>query len=240
MGLRTTAVTATSAARRATTRAHRRGQSPDAKTPAPRIAAVAPVPPARVPTLINLPDVRQGTTYTCGTAALMSLMAYYGWKGGDPNEKAFARELGTSWVNGTEPGEIMRMARKLGLRVTKHEGMTLADLSREVKAGRPVMVAYQAYADEAGPFPHKKPWKDDWNDGHWSLVVGIDERNVYLEDPSMLGKRGFIPRAEFLERWHDTDANDRPVYQHLGLVFSSDTPKKNLNEVVVRNFAYVP
>lgn len=240
MGLRTAAVSTARTARQIATVAHRREQAPDAKHPAPRMAAVAPAPPVRLPKLINLPDVRQGTSYTCGTASLMSLMAYWGWKGNDPNEKEFAKELGTSWKNGTEPGEIMRMARKLGLRVSKHEGLTLADLAREVKAGHPVMVAYQAYADEAGPYPHKKPWKDDWGDGHWSLVIGIDEHNVYLEDPSMLGKRGFIPRAEFLERWHDTDRGNRPVYQHLGLVFSADTPKKNLNEVIVKKFAYVP
>lgn len=240
MPVRSATAAVSGSTRRSSFSAHRREQPPDTKQPAPRLVARAPKAPTRLPKLINLPDVRQGTSYTCGTASLMSLMAYWGWRGNDPNEKDLAKELGTSWKNGTEPGEIVRMGRKLGLRVSKEAHLTLDDLAREVKAGHPVMVAYQAYADEAGPFPHKKPWRDDWNDGHWSLVIGIDEHNVYLEDPSMLGKRGFIPRAEFLERWHDTDRGNRPVYHQLGLVFACDTPRKNLNEVIVKRFEYVP
>ena len=240
MAVRTTAIATTRDALRAPAIAHRRYQAPAAKVPAARANAAAPLPPTRTPRLMPLPDVRQGTTYTCGTASLMSILAYFGWKGGDPNERAMAQELGTTWRNGTEPTDLIRMGRKLGLRVDQREHLTLDDLTREVRAGHPVMVAYQAYATEGGPVPHKKPWSEDWGDGHWSIVIGIDDQNVYLEDPSMLGKRGFIPRAEFLERWHDTDSQNQPVYQQLGLVFSSDTPKKNLNTVEVKNLAYVP
>lgn len=217
---------------------HRREEAPEAKAARARPPAEPPAPPSRRPKLMPLPDVRQGTTYTCGTASLMSILAYYGWKGDDPNEKALAKELGTTWKNGTEPEEILKMARQLGLGAEQREHMTLDDLARELRAGRPVMVAYQAYASEG--VPDKKPWRDDWSDGHWSIVIGVDDENVYLEDPSMLGKRGFIRREEFLERWHDTNRLNQPVYQHLGLVFSSNTPKRDLNEVEVKKLAYVP
>lgn len=33
-------------------------------------------------------------------------------------------------------------------------------------------------------------------------MLGLDDRAVYVEAPSVKGARGAIPRAEFLERWH--------------------------------------
>jgi len=35
------------------------------------------------------------------------------------------------------------------------------------------------------------------------VVIGMDEENIYVEDPAILGSRGYIPLQEFLERWHE-------------------------------------
>lgn len=189
-----------------------------------------PPPPRNPPKLLPLPDVRQATTYTCGVASLQSLLAYWG-KGGDWTEKEYAKELGTTAKDGTDPRPIVRLAHRYGLRAEYRENMTLGDLEKSVRAGKPVMVTYQAYREGS------KPWKDDWIDGHYSVVIGMDSKYVYLEDPSMLGSRGFIPRAEFEERWHDTDRTNRKLI-HAGIVF--DCPTKPVVETNVSRLLYVP
>jgi predicted double-glycine peptidase len=54
------------------------------------------------------------------------------------------------------------------------------------------------------------------------IVLGLDADSVYVEDPSLLGCRGIIPRAEFLERWHDYEGRPpfdagRRVYMRMGI-----------------------
>ncbi len=42
-------------------------------------------------------------------------------------------------------------------------------------------------------------WTDDQNDGHYMVVIGVDNENVYFEDPAVLGSRGYISNQEFLD-----------------------------------------
>jgi predicted double-glycine peptidase len=54
------------------------------------------------------------------------------------------------------------------------------------------------------------------------IVLGLDAASVYVEDPSLLGCRGIIPRGEFLERWHDYEGPppygpNRRAYVRMGL-----------------------
>jgi predicted double-glycine peptidase len=161
---------------------------------------------------LPVPDLRQATSYTCGVAALQSVLVYFGIE--PPAEKAFAKEIGTDSKNGTDPGQITRAARKYGLTTEIKQHMTLGELESYVRRGIPVMVAYQAWTDKK-----QVEWKKDWVDGHYSVVVGMDAKNVYLEDPSILGSVGYISRQEFLDRWHDTDRNNRKYY-NLGIVLT--------------------
>jgi predicted double-glycine peptidase len=83
-----------------------------------------------------------------------------------------------------------------------------------------VIIAAQAWRDDA---EKDKPWKDIWDSGHYMVVIGLDKKNVYFEDPSILQSRGFMPREEFLERWHDVDYN--VPCNHLGIFVHGDGPK---------------
>jgi len=185
----------------------------DARTAAAR----RPLGARTLGSMIRLPDVRQATDYTCGASALQSVLAYFG-RGGDQGEGALATELRTDAQNGTEPQEILRVAREHGLTATMHEGMSLADLESHVSRGVPVIVDYQAWSEAEHP-----SYANDWDDGHYSVVVGIDQHHVYLEDPSILGSRGRIPRAEFEARWHDI-GNDGRRYHRMGIALESPTP----------------
>jgi hypothetical protein len=79
------------------------------------------------------------------------------------------------------------------------------------------MVAIQAYADD--PDVYQDPHKND--DGHYVVVIGFDGENYYVEDPSLERSRGFLPKSEFLRRWHDDEGTPgKPmVVERLGLEF---------------------
>jgi len=96
--------------------------------------------------------------------------------------------------------------------------LTLDDLQKSLDAKVPVIIEAQAWRDDVDK---DKPWKDIWNSGHYMVVIGMDDKNVYFEDPSIFASKGAIPRDEFLDRWHDVD--DRQ-YIHSGIFISGKAP----------------
>jgi predicted double-glycine peptidase len=227
------------------------GVTPDKGSPVPDVPTVCPE------NTIPLPQFRQSDGETCGVDSLMSVLAYYGL-GDDPNEKDLRKELGTTYADGTEPGKIQSVAEKYGLNAEIKDHMTIDDLAAIVNKGTPVMVTYQAYHEPSetkdsipGPggkrevFPLRNPdgtwdWRNDYRDGHYSVVIGVDSKFVYLQDPSNGQGRSVIPRAEFDARWHDTDAKNRPVFDHTGIVLSPKKPPAELHPVYVRDCQYIP
>jgi uncharacterized protein len=190
--------------------------------PAAQLAIVSPgllsavplaVPAASLP-FASVPDVRQSTGYTCGAAALQAVLAYWGI---EEREDRLAARLHSTPEAGTHPDDIVRGARELGLTAEIREGLDLADLARALADGRAVIVDLQAWRDR-----EDRPWTETWDDGHYMVLLGLDSANLYFEDPSLLGARGVIPRAEFVDRWHDyegespLDASDRK-YVHMAI-----------------------
>lgn len=60
-------------------------------------------------------------------------------------------------------------------------------------------------------------WDNTWEDGHYVVAIGYDEKYIYFEDPSILGGIGYIPKSEFLRRWHDYDMDITNKYIHYGM-----------------------
>ena len=89
--------------------------------------------------MINLPNIRQTTDYTCGAAALLSVLNYYGLY--DDSEMELAEELETDSEWGTDPVNIVCIAKKYGLEAYEFKGMSLEQLEGFVKSGTPVIVA---------------------------------------------------------------------------------------------------
>lgn len=158
---------------------------------------------------VRVPKVRQTTGYSCGAAALKAVCKYF--CAGPDDEDEFIEALGSDPDGGTAPADIVRVARKFGLRAVLQKGMPLAELQHHLDAGRPVICAMQAWGDEEA--------YDNEESGHYVVAVGYNEGNVFFEDPAMDGKsRGFLPIKEFVSRWHDTDKHGQH-YDHLGIVF---------------------
>lgn len=181
-----------------------------APAPAPSFDTFTLTPPSILP----VPDVRQSTTWSCGPSALQAVMMYWGR---EILESDLMRMCHTT-SDGTSPDDVVRVAREQGFDAQLRDGLTVDDLKASVNAGVPVIVECQAWRDGADL---QRPWKDIWDSGHFMVVIGVDERNVYFEDPSLLGSRGVIPRAEFEERWHDVD--DRP-HVHTGIFVQGSKP----------------
>ena len=76
---------------------------------------------------------------------------------------------------------------------------TLED--KYLKKGIPVMLAIQAYRED-----EKKPWKDEWDAGHFVIAIGFDEARYYFMDPSSAGQYTYLSKEELAQRWHDLDA----------------------------------
>ena len=158
---------------------------------------------SEVPGMIHVPMTRQATSYTCGAAVLASVLHWI-----DPNldftEDQLARDLKSNPVDGTTIRSIENFAKIRNLRVNWRDGWTLKDLETSVAKGVPVIVLIQAYSD----YPNVD-YKNDWDDGHYVVVNGMDRDNVYMMDPSSRGTYTYIPRREFLDRWHDVDVEIR-------------------------------
>lgn len=170
-----------------------------------------------IPAVIEgVPDVRQSTTYSCGAAALQALLSYWGI---DKRERDLMQALETSEVEGTSPEAIVRVAKEIGCEAYTKENLSLKDIEESLRHWIPVICAIQAWADIRS---EGFSWDKAWEDGHYVIVIGLDSLSVYVEDPSILGTRGVIPREEFIARWHDYrgeppyDPSDQP-YIHLGI-----------------------
>jgi predicted double-glycine peptidase len=177
-------------------------------------ALAGPVLPGNT---IKVPQTRQATDYTCGVAALQAVLGYYGE---DNRESELARILQSDNVKGTAYQNIADLARKRGYKVTINKTMTIAQLEESINRRVPVICLIQAWPDK------KVDYAKDWDDGHYVVAIGYDATNLYFMDPSTLGNYTYIPKKEFLQRWHDIDGKERLV--HFGMSLSKpSTPYRS-------------
>src|SRR5262249_49766881 len=118
--------------------------------PSPALARpAAPKAAARKPRLpdnaLRVPMVRQVTEYSCGRAALTSLLYYWGVFEG--RERELNPHTKTDPVYGTEGKDIVNTARRWGLRAKWKERQSLRDLRQALKRREPPMVELQAWPE---------------------------------------------------------------------------------------------
>lgn len=187
-----------------------------AGTPLPGPAAAAGGPTI----LNNVPDVRQAEYYSCGASSFQAVLCYWGM---ESFETDLRTALNTTPGHGTYPWDMVSVAESLGLEAEWKDNLTLADLETSVQDGVPVIVDSQR-GRESG-----KTWEDSWASGHYMVVIGIDDRSVYLEDPALLGVRLVMDRDEFLQSWHDYEGElsagtAAPKYYRLGVFIRGESP----------------
>ncbi|HJV23258.1 MAG TPA: C39 family peptidase [Holophagaceae bacterium] len=180
-------------------------------------AGAAPRLPAGA---LPVPLFRQSTGYACGASALQAVLYY--WRVYDGQESKLYPTLGTTPEWGTPPEGLVAGARAFGLEARLQEGTELKDLRAALAAGETVILNLQAWRDA----PARGPWKEAWEDGHYVVLVGLDDTHLYAMDPSVGAGYAYLPIAEFLERWHDyTQAGGRRrEYRHLAVFIKGKTP----------------
>ncbi len=109
------------------------------------------------------------------------LFAYYGVK---QSETLLGKLVKTTVAKGSRAENLAKVGRQFGFDAYVKEMATFADIRRLVlKKKVPVIVNW--FYEE---------------DGHYSLVVGIDKKNIYLQDPTE-GKVISYPLHVFMAIW---------------------------------------
>ncbi len=175
----------------------------------------APVPqlPAKA---LRVPLFRQATGYSCGTSTLQSVLRY--WRVFDGQESQLYKRLETTAKDGTHPDKLLEVGRAFGLEARLQERTSLEDLKKALAQGTTVILNLQAWREKA---TIGTGWKETWEDGHYIVLVGLDDHYLYAMDPSVSGAYAYLPIAEFLDRWHDYEARlgVRREFHHLALFF---------------------
>lgn len=132
----------------------------------------------------GVPVEQQVEEADCGAAAIAMVVAY--WTGGDP--RAIAASLRPAPERGIAAGRLRDVARGRGLAAFIVRG-ELADLERELVAGRPVVVGL------VKPYGRKKVLT------HYEVVVGLNRRKklVVTLDPAAGWRSNEL--AAFLREW---------------------------------------
>lgn len=118
----------------------------------------------------------------CGPACLKMLFAHQGIH---ETQKTIGAIAGTTFERGTSLAGMRQAAEHFGF-VLKHKDKSgFADIERLLAQGIAPIV--------------------DWfleTEGHYSVVVGLDEKYIYLQDP-YIGKKRRIDRKTFYGVWFD-------------------------------------
>ena len=168
---------------------------------------------ARAPQLVPVPLISQSSPWTCGPAALMAALVYFGVY--DDPQSRLDDELGATPEDGTAVRSLVAVARRYGLAAHARTGLTIDDLTRALAGGAVVIVALQAWAAA-----EESDWRSHWEDGHYVVVVGVTGDRVYVMDPSVRTGYAYLPRDQFVDRWHDYDQQgvETVVWDRLGIV----------------------
>lgn len=92
--------------------------------------------------------------------------------------------------DGTHPLSISNLARRYGLRSDIRTGLNLQDLRAALKEGTTVIIDLQAWSGRP-----VNDWKNNWEDGHYAVLVGMDDAYVYFMDPSAHGAYAYLSHA---------------------------------------------
>jgi uncharacterized protein len=157
---------------------------------------------------------RQVTEYSCGACALQAVLSHWG---SDVEEEDLMRILATSSEVGTYPEDIVRGARSLGFEAEAKENLTLDEVERFTAEGHPMIALGQFWLSER---EMAASLADEWETGHYIVVLGVDKEYVYFQDPFVRMSKAFVPRKTFEEHWHQVmggKLETNPKLVHLGI-----------------------
>jgi len=128
----------------------------------------------------------------CGPASLKIVLDYYGI---NKTEKELAKIAGWKKGLGINDKGIKKAVERLDLKVVIKNNSSFKDIEKWLKKDVPVIVDWFTrgrtdYGDSSTA------------DGHYSVVMGLDDKFIYLQDPE-LGAMRKINRGDFMRVWFD-------------------------------------
>ncbi len=128
----------------------------------------------------------------CGPASLKIVLAYYGV---EKTEQELFTLCKTKKDLGTDDKSLGKAAEQLGFKVKMKNKSTFKDIEKWLDKKVPVIVNWFTrgrtdYTDS------------DVADGHYSVVVGLDDDSIYLQDPET-GSMRKLDREDFMTVWFD-------------------------------------
>ncbi|MCK4524957.1 MAG: C39 family peptidase [Candidatus Andersenbacteria bacterium] len=128
----------------------------------------------------------------CGPASLKIVLKYYGM---EATEKELARLAGASSNLGADDKGLALAAKHFGFKVKIKNNNSFKDIERWLDKKVPVIVNWFTRG--------RKDYPDSAiADGHYSVVAGLDNRFIYLQDPE-IGKIRKLKRDDFMKVWFD-------------------------------------
>jgi len=128
----------------------------------------------------------------CGPASLKILLNYYGI---NKSDKELARITGWDKSLGVDDKGIKRAAESLGFKVKIKNNSSFDDIAIWLEKGVPVIVDWFTRG-------RKDCGDSDVADGHYSVVMGLDDKYIYLQDPE-IGRMRKLDREDFMTVWFD-------------------------------------
>ena len=167
----------------------------------------------------GFPIVKQNDTFSCGVCALKSVLIYYNLY---VEDKMLYERLKVDKLYGTNTSEVIKFCEDF-FDVNVYENIDIDFLRKKVKEGYPIITLLQAYNDNDN-------YKDEWECGHFVVIIGIDTMNIYVMDPSTDDSYKFLSIKDLLERWHDIDENDA-VKRHNYIIQIKNTKYNEIKKL---------
>ena len=155
---------------------------------------------------LTFPNLRQTYDYDCGATVVQAVLAYYGIH---IRKDHIMKIAGTSKRDGTSLSGILKVLKKQGLKYQARK-MEISEVKKFLDRNIPVILDLQAWSGKK-----VLNWGKHWQDGHYVVAIGYDQKKLYFED-SFSFKRTFLGYEELFQRWHDQDARGRKYFQ-LGI-----------------------
>jgi predicted double-glycine peptidase len=172
--------------------------------------------------MIDIPGGRQTFDFDCGAKALQLVMAYYGV---DVREDELIKELEVDRY-GVPIKNMISAAVKRGFQVLAKSGFSLEAVKQYVDENHPVIVLVQAWAER---YMTIDDWREDNDDGHYTIVVGYHGYAIVFEDPASFRKT-WMTEEEFVARWHDIDPRTQEKLDQFAMVLLGKQPAKKVIE----------
>ena len=136
----------------------------------------------------------QETLYAgmCGPASLKIVLNYYGL---EKSEKELAELCRVDKNLGVADKNIKKTAEQLGFKVIIKNNSTFKDIEKWLDKKVPVIVDWFTKGRQEYP-------ESETADGHYSVVAGLDDRYIHIQDPE-IGKIRKIKRNDFMRVWFD-------------------------------------